>query len=71
MPVSMDISGPLNSNICLALGVSQDLWLPLSLQGLFPAVSVSQAEGENNTVLKVGRMGDTEVGLIVKTYSNS
>lgn len=72
MPVSVGVSGPLNSNVRLSLGVSQGVWLPLSLQTLLPAASVFRAEGENSIyLLEVGRMGDTEAGLIVKGSSNS
>lgn len=61
----------LNSNVCLSLGVSQGLWLPLFLQPLFPAASVSQT-GENSIHLfTVGRMGDTETGLIVQIFNSS
>ena len=72
MPVHVSISGPLNSNGCLSLGVSQDLWLPVSLQALFFTATVSQAEEENNIhLLKVRRIRDTEAGLMVKIFNNS
>lgn len=45
--------------------------MPISLQALFPAASVSKAEGENNVyLLKAGRIGDTEAEPIVKIFSN-
>lgn len=63
---------PLNSNACLSLGVSQGLWLPVSLQVLFLPATVSQVEEKNNIyLLKVGRIRDTEAGLMVKIFNYS
>lgn len=71
MPVSVGISGPLNSNMCLSLHVSEGLWPPLSQQALFPPASVSQGRKREMYLLKVGRMRDTEAELIVKMFNNS
>lgn len=46
IPVSVRVTGLLNSNVCLSFDASEGLWLPPSLQALLPAASVSQAEGE-------------------------
>lgn len=66
VPVSVGIPVPLNSNAGVSLSTSWGLWLWLSLQALFPAASVSQAEGD---FLKVGRMADTEPRLIFKNLA--